>query len=56
MRSLIRPVTAVVQRTYQRHPDVSEQIWIVESLALRQLWAAKKHGSNDCFGCKGTAN
>jgi hypothetical protein len=56
MRSLNRPWRAGVRRTYQRHPALLGQIWIVESLAQRQLGAAKKHGSSDCFGCKYTAN
>jgi hypothetical protein len=54
MRSLNRPWRAGVRRTYQRHPALLGQIWIVESLAQRQLGAAKKHGSSDCFGCKYT--
>ncbi len=41
MRSLNRPSTAAVRRTYQRHPVEPGQIWIVESLALRRLGQPK---------------
>lgn len=40
MRSLNRPFTAVVRRTYQRRPGYRE-IWIAESWALRRLGQPK---------------
>jgi hypothetical protein len=56
MRFLKRPITAVVHRTYQRHPGNCRGRYDSGKLGTSATRADKKHGSNDCSGAKGTIN